>query len=77
MAAPFSTWLQAFRMRTLPLAVSSIIVGSALAVPYSRISAESTFSLEVMLLALLTAILLQILSNLANDMGDHLHCTDN
>ena len=77
MAAPFSTWLQAFRMRTLPLAVSSIIVGSALAVPYSRISAESTFSLEVMLLALLTAILLQILSNLANDLGDHLHGTDN
>ena len=77
MAAPFSTWLQAFRLRTLPLAVSSIIVGSALAVPYSRISAERTFSLEVMLLALLTAILLQILSNLANDLGDHLHGTDN
>ena len=77
MAAPFSTWLQAFRMRTLPLAVSSIIVGSALAVPYSRISAKRTFSLEVLLLALLTAILLQILSNLANDLGDHLHGTDN
>jgi len=77
MAAPLSTWLHAFRLRTLPLAVSSIIVGSALAVPYSRISAESTFRLEVLLLALLTAILLQILSNLANDLGDHLHGTDN
>jgi 1,4-dihydroxy-2-naphthoate octaprenyltransferase len=31
MGAPFSTWLHAFRLRTLPLAVSSIIVGSALA----------------------------------------------
>jgi 1,4-dihydroxy-2-naphthoate octaprenyltransferase len=77
MAAPFSTWLHAFRLRTLPLAVSSIIVGSALAVPYSKISAKRTFSLEVLLLALLTAILLQILSNLANDLGDHLHGTDN
>jgi 1,4-dihydroxy-2-naphthoate octaprenyltransferase len=48
-----------------------------LAVPYSRISAERTFRLEVLLLALLTAILLQILSNLANDLGDHLHGTDN
>jgi 1,4-dihydroxy-2-naphthoate octaprenyltransferase len=46
-------------------------------VPYSRISAERTFRLEVLLLALLTAILLQILSNLANDLGDHLHGTDN
>jgi 1,4-dihydroxy-2-naphthoate octaprenyltransferase len=77
MGAPLSTWLHAFRLRTLPLAVSSIIVGSALAVPYSRISAERTFRLEVLLLALLTAILLQILSNLANDLGDHLHGTDN
>jgi 1,4-dihydroxy-2-naphthoate octaprenyltransferase len=77
MGAPLSTWLHAFRLRTLPLAVSSIIVGSALAVPYSRISAKRTFSLEVLLLALLTAILLQILSNLANDLGDHLHGTDN
>ena len=70
-------WIHAFRLRTLPLAVSSIIVGSALAVPYSKISATRTFSLEVLLLALLTAILLQILSNLANDLGDHLHGTDN
>lgn len=70
-------WLHAFRLRTLPLAVSSIIVGSALAIPYSRISATITFRVEVLLLALLTATLLQVLSNLANDLGDHLHGTDN
>ncbi|MBL7982503.1 MAG: 1,4-dihydroxy-2-naphthoate polyprenyltransferase [Flavobacteriales bacterium] len=70
-------WIQAFRLRTLPLAVSSIIVGSALAVPYDRISATITFREEVLALALLTAILLQILSNLANDLGDHQHGTDN
>ncbi|MFN6177425.1 MAG: 1,4-dihydroxy-2-naphthoate polyprenyltransferase [Flavobacteriales bacterium] len=70
-------WIHAFRLRTLPLAVSSIIVGSALAIPYSRISAEVTFLPSVLVLALLTAILLQVLSNLANDLGDHQHGTDN
>ena len=70
-------WLHAFRLRTLPLAVSSIIVGSGLAIPYSRISATITFRVEVLVLALLTATLLQVLSNLANDLGDHLHGTDN
>ena len=64
-------WLQAFRLRTLPLAVSSIIVGSALAAFYSD------FRWSVFGLALLTAVLLQVLSNLANDLGDHLHGTDN
>ena len=70
-------WLQAFRLRTLPLAVSSIIVGSALAPRYDRSSSLMTFSWPVMVLALLTAILLQVLSNLANDLGDHQHGTDN
>ncbi len=66
-----SAWLHAFRLRTLPLAVSSIIVGSGLA------AFADGFRPVVMGLALLTAILLQILSNLSNDLGDHLHGTDN
>lgn len=72
-------WLQAFRLRTLPLAVSSIIVGSALAyfADNWRYSGPSSFRPIVLVLALITAILLQILSNLANDLGDHLHGTDN
>jgi 1,4-dihydroxy-2-naphthoate polyprenyltransferase len=70
-------WLHAFRLRTLPLAVSSIIVGSALAFPHSRLVAYGPDWRVVTGLALLTAILLQILSNLANDLGDHLHGTDN
>lgn len=37
----------------------------------------SLYRTEVLVLALLTAILLQILSNLANDLGDHQHGTDN
>lgn len=70
-------WLHAFRLRTLPLAVSSIIVGSALEEPYDKTSAYYTWSTWVLILALLTAILLQVLSNLANDLGDHQHGTDN
>jgi 1,4-dihydroxy-2-naphthoate polyprenyltransferase len=70
-------WLQAFRLRTLPLAVSSIIVGSALAYVASRIIDDGLFEPAVLGLALLTAVLLQVLSNLANDIGDHQHGTDN
>lgn len=64
-------WISAFRLRTLPLAVSSILVGSALA------HYHGVFQWPVFVLALLTAVLLQILSNLANDLGDHQHGTDN
>lgn len=51
-------------MRTLPLAAASIIVGAGLA------ASQQIFSLPIFLLSLLTALLLQILSNLANDYGD-------
>ncbi|MBK8339076.1 MAG: 1,4-dihydroxy-2-naphthoate polyprenyltransferase [Flavobacteriales bacterium] len=71
-------WLSAFRLRTLPLAVSSILVGSAMATNWGWVSCFVELSRPVVLvLALLTAILLQILSNLANDLGDHQHGTDN
>lgn len=65
-----SPWIDAFRPRTLPLAMSSIVTGSALAVFFHG------FRWPVFGLALLTAVLLQVLSNLANDLGDHLHGTD-
>ena len=64
-------WFHAFRLRTLPLAISSIVTGSSLA------HFQGTFRWSVLLLALTTAILLQVLSNLANDLGDHQHGTDN
>lgn len=60
----FSVWIQACRLRTLPLAVASIIVAGGLANQYQ------VFNLSIFLLSLLTAVLLQILSNLANDYGD-------
>lgn len=64
-------WLDAARPKTLPLALVSILTGSVLA--YST----HQFSPLVALLAFLTATLLQILSNLANDYGDAVKGTDN
>ncbi len=70
-------WIQAFRLRTLPLAVSSILVASALAFDHAYLNGSEYFTANVFYLALITAILLQVLSNLANDLGDHQHGTDN
>lgn len=64
-------WLNAARLKTLPLAILSILVGTCLAAKTSTISYLTLF------LSLTTAILLQILSNLANDYGDALKGTDN
>jgi 1,4-dihydroxy-2-naphthoate octaprenyltransferase len=58
------SWLAAARPRTLPLSLASIILGSFLAV------ASQHFSWSITLLAVLTTIFLQILSNFANDYGD-------
>jgi len=63
-------WLFAFRLRTLPLAIASIALGSFLA------GADGAFQWRIALLAAATAVLLQILSNLANDYGDALHGAD-
>jgi len=62
--SPDKAWLESLRLRTLPLAFASIVMGSALA------SLQGVFHPLTALLALLTAGLLQILSNLANDYGD-------
>ncbi|MGR5246825.1 MULTISPECIES: 1,4-dihydroxy-2-naphthoate polyprenyltransferase [Vibrio] len=64
-------WLDAARPKTLPLALVSILTGSALA--YST----GHFSLTIAIMAFVTATLLQILSNLANDYGDAVKGTDN
>lgn len=63
-------WIEAFRPKTLPLALSSSLMGSFLAV------AENKFILEVAIFSALTAIFLQILSNLSNDYGDFLKKAD-
>ncbi len=58
-------WLLAIRPRTLPLAVVPVIVGSALA--YAE---HQRFSIVVLIIAMLVALLLQIGANLHNDAAD-------
>ncbi len=64
-------WLQAFRLRTLPLALSCIVLGSLLA------KADGFFQWDIFILAITTTIFLQILSNLSNDYGDSQNGADN
>ena len=64
-------WIKAFRLRTLPLALSCTILGSFLAYAHNQ------FNWAVFVLGIITTLLLQILSNLANDYGDTLHGVDN
>ena len=63
-------WIQAARLRTLPLSLSGIIVGSAYA--YYQGFANYT----ILTLAFFTTLGLQILSNYANDYGDGVKGTD-
>ena len=64
-------WIHAARLRTLPLALSGSILGSFLA------AADEVFRWNIFLLSALTSLLLQVLSNLANDYGDFTKGTDN
>jgi 1,4-dihydroxy-2-naphthoate octaprenyltransferase len=64
-------WIEAFRLRTLPLSVSGIILGSLLALSINK------FDWTIFTLAFTTTLFLQILSNLANDFGDFVSGKDN
>ncbi|MFC4722027.1 1,4-dihydroxy-2-naphthoate octaprenyltransferase [Geojedonia litorea] len=64
-------WLSAIRLRTLPLSISGIIVGTCFAYY------NGFFNIAVFVLAILTTVSLQVLSNLANDYGDGIKGTDN
>ncbi|TVQ91280.1 MAG: 1,4-dihydroxy-2-naphthoate polyprenyltransferase [Bacteroidetes bacterium] len=64
-------WIEAARLKTLPLAVSSPLMGSFLA------WSEGSFQWSIFTLATITTLLLQILSNLANDYGDFASGADN
>ncbi|HNP95177.1 MAG TPA: 1,4-dihydroxy-2-naphthoate polyprenyltransferase [Cyclobacteriaceae bacterium] len=63
-------WIEAFRPRTLPLALSCIAMGGFLA------ASAGAFRWDIFLLCSLTTVLLQILSNLANDYGDAVNGAD-
>ena len=64
-------WLQAARLRTLPLSVSGILVGSFYAF------SQGLINYGILGFALLTTLGLQVLSNFANDYGDGVKGTDN
>ncbi len=65
------SWLHAARLRTLPLSLSGIIVGTGLA------AVLGAFDGQIFAFALLTTIGFQVLSNFANDLGDSQKGTDN
>ncbi|MGV8092749.1 MAG: 1,4-dihydroxy-2-naphthoate octaprenyltransferase [Mangrovibacterium sp.] len=65
------SWIKAARPRTLPLALSGILMGCGLAWFYGTINAL------VSILAVVTATGIQIFSNFANDYGDSRKGTDN
>jgi len=62
--------IKSMRLRTLPLSLSGTILGAGIASAHLDIC-RSTF-----IFLLLTTALLQILSNLSNELGDALHGTD-
>ena len=68
-------WIQAARLRTLPLSMSGIIMGSFIA--RWRITENGgTWDWKIFALALVVTLLYQILSNFANDYGDGVKGTD-
>lgn len=68
-------WIKAARLRTLPLSMSGIILGSFIA--KWRIAEQGgTWNWQIFALAILVTLLYQILSNFANDYGDGIKGTD-
>ena len=63
-------WVHAFRLRTLFLAIATVIMASGMA------WRAGEFSITTFILAFLLAVSIQILANLANDLGDYLKGTD-
>ena len=76
------SFIKAARLRTLPLSISGIIVGSYLGVEYlNSILTTNSIKISVWLtpifwLAILTTIGFQVLSNFANDYGDFVKGSD-
>ncbi len=64
-------FIKAARLRTLPLSVSGIVLGSFLA------AEAEMFDIKIFVLALVTTIGFQVVSNFANDYGDGVKGTDN
>ena len=63
-------WIEAARLRTLPLALAVSATGNYVA------SYTPHFQWNIVFLSILTTLLLQVLSNFANDLGDSIHGAD-
>ena len=63
-------WILAARLRTIPLSISGILIGSSAA--YYK----GMFDYTIFFLAIFTTISYQVLSNFANDYGDGVKGTD-
>lgn len=70
-----SDWIKAARLRTLPLSLSGIIMGSFIA-RWKLYGEGGVWDWRIFALALLVTLLYQILSNYANDYGDGVKGTD-
>ena len=66
----FRSCINSMRLRTLPLSLSGVVTGIFLAATATKIAIPTAVML------VLTAVSLQILSNLSNELGDTLHGTD-
>jgi len=64
-------WIDAARLRTLPLSLSGIILASFLA------ASDGYFNWKILVFAMLTTVGFQVISNFANDYGDGVKGTDN
>ncbi|QNM86861.1 1,4-dihydroxy-2-naphthoate octaprenyltransferase [Polaribacter pectinis] len=83
----FSNYIKAARLRTLPLSISGIIVGSVLGnqdsfqyksslISYCDFGCPTILQSPIFWLAILTTIGFQVLSNFANDYGDGVKGSD-
>jgi len=70
MPLKLNEWILAARLRTIPLSISGILIGSFAAF------SENKFDVSIFLIAIFTAISYQILSNFSNDLGDGIKGTD-
>ncbi|MBK1896817.1 1,4-dihydroxy-2-naphthoate octaprenyltransferase [Chryseobacterium paridis] len=68
-------WIKAARLRTLPLSLSGIIMGSFIA-KWKLYGEGGVWDWRIFALALLVTLLYQVLSNYANDYGDGVKGTD-
>lgn len=75
-ATLFKAWVSAARLRTLPLSISGIVTGTAYGYQVTQ-GGTVSFTLWIPILALVTTLGFQVLSNFANDYGDGIKGTDN